>query len=68
LGAIRDVSNFSYVDIDVCQQTCELNAKVMFVESRKLDYNIMGRVTNMNEADILVGRTKAILAKTLCYV
>ena len=35
----------------------------MFVESRKLDDNVMRRVTNMNEADVLAGRTKAILAK-----
>jgi len=35
----------------------------MFVESRKLDDNVMRRVTDINEADILVGRTKAISAK-----
>jgi hypothetical protein len=35
----------------------------MFVEPRKPDDNVMRRVTDMNEADILFGHTKAILAK-----
>jgi hypothetical protein len=35
----------------------------MFVESRKLNDNIMRRVTDINETDILVRRIKAISAK-----
>ena len=30
----------------------------MFVELRKLHYNVMRRVMDMNEADILAGRAK----------
>jgi hypothetical protein len=35
----------------------------MFVGLRKLHYNVMSRVMDMNEADILVGRAKSVSAR-----
>ena len=35
----------------------------MFIELRKLHYNVMRRVMDMNEADILAGRAKSVSAK-----
>jgi hypothetical protein len=39
----------------------------MFVELRKLRYNVMRRVMDINEADILAGRAKQF-QPTICYV
>ena len=35
----------------------------MFIELRKLHYNVMRRVMDMNEADILAGRAKSVSAR-----
>ena len=35
----------------------------MFVELRKIHYNVMTRVMDINEADILAGRAKSVLAR-----
>ena len=35
----------------------------MFVELRKIHYNVMRRVMDINEADILAGRAKSVSAK-----
>jgi hypothetical protein len=35
----------------------------MFVELRKIHYNVMSRVMDMNEADILAGRAKSVSAR-----
>ncbi len=35
----------------------------MFVELRKIHYNVMRRVRDINEADILAGRAKSVSAK-----
>jgi hypothetical protein len=35
----------------------------MFVERRKLHYNVMSRIMDMNEADILSGSAKSVSAK-----
>ena len=35
----------------------------MFVELRKIHYNVMRRVMDVNEADILAGRAKSVSAK-----
>ena len=36
---------------------------VKFVELRKIHYNVMSRVMDMNEADILAGRAKSVSAR-----
>jgi hypothetical protein len=38
-------------------------ADIKFLELRKLHYNVMSRVMDMNEADILAGRAKSVSAK-----
>jgi acetyl esterase/lipase len=38
-------------------------ANLMFVELRKIHYNVMRRVMDVNEADILAGRAKSVSAK-----
>jgi hypothetical protein len=35
----------------------------MFVELRKIHYNVMRRVMDVNEEDILAGRAKSVSAK-----
>ena len=38
-------------------------ANIKFVELRKIHYNVMSRVMDMNEADILAGRAKSVSAR-----
>ena len=59
----RNIPNFTHVDIDVAHKLTKKIANVMFVELRKLYYNVMRRVMDMNEADILAGRAKSVSAK-----
>jgi intergrase/recombinase len=59
----RNISNFTDVDIDVADKLTKKIANIMFVELRKLHYNVMRRVMDMNEADILAGRAKSVSAK-----
>jgi hypothetical protein len=57
------ISNFTDVDIDVAHKLTKKIANIMFVELRKLHYNVMRRVMDMNEGDILAGRAKSVSAK-----
>jgi intergrase/recombinase len=59
----RNTPNFTHVDIDIAHKLTKKNANLMFVELRKLHYNIMRRSMDMNEADILAGRAKSVSAK-----
>jgi len=59
----RNISNFTDVDIDVAHKLTKKIANIMFVELRKLHYNVMRRVMDMNEADILAGRAKSVSAR-----
>lgn len=59
----RNIPNFTHVDIDIAHKLTKKNANLMFVELRKLHYNIMRRSMDMNEADILAGRAKSVSAK-----
>ena len=60
----RNVPNFNHVDIDIAHKLItKKNANLMFVELRKLHYNIMRRSMDLNEADILAGRAKSVSAK-----
>jgi hypothetical protein len=57
------ISNFNDIDIDVAHKLAKKIAGVMFVELRKIHYNVMSRVMDMNEADILAGRAKSVSAR-----
>ena len=48
----RNIPNFNYVDIDVAHKLTKKNANLMFVEVRKIYYNVMSRAMDMNEADV----------------
>ncbi len=58
-----NIPNFNHVDIDIAHKLTKKNANLMFVELRKIHYNIMRRIMDMNEADILAGRAKSVSAK-----
>jgi intergrase/recombinase len=59
----RKILNFNDVDIDVAHKLTKKIANVMFVELRKIHYNVMSRAMDMNEADILAGRAKSVSAR-----
>ena len=59
----REVTNFNDVDIDVAHKLTKKIAGVMFVELRKIHYNVMSRVMDMNKVDILAGRAKSVSAR-----
>jgi hypothetical protein len=59
----RNIQSFTHIDIDIAHKLTKKNANLMFVELRKLHYNIMRRSMDMNEADILDGRAKSVSAK-----
>jgi intergrase/recombinase len=59
----RKVANFNDVDIDVAHQITKKIASIMFVGLRKIHYNVMTRIMDMNEADILAGRAKSVSAR-----
>ena len=59
----RQVKSFDSIEIEVAHKLTKKVADVMFVGLRKLHYNVMSRVMDMNEADILAGRAKSIDAR-----
>jgi intergrase/recombinase len=59
----RAVTNFNHIDIDIAHKLTKKTANIMFVELRKIHYNVMRRVMDVNEADILAGRAKSVSAK-----
>jgi intergrase/recombinase len=59
----RQVKAFDSVDIEVAHKLTKKVANVMFVGLRKLHYNVMSRIMDMNEADILAGRAKSVSAR-----
>lgn len=58
----RNIPNLTHIDIDIAHKLTKKIANVMFVELRKLHYNII-RVMDMNEADILAGHANSVSAK-----
>ena len=59
----RQIKSFDSVDIEVAYKVTENVAGVMFVTLRKLHYNVMSRLMDMNEADILAGPAKSVSAR-----
>jgi intergrase/recombinase len=59
----RELPSLDYSDIKIAHGLTKKIGNVMFVELRKLHYNVMCRTMEMNEADILAGRTKSISAR-----
>lgn len=59
----RALPSFSETEIEIAHKICKKTADVKFIDLRKLHYNVMCRVMEMNEADILVGRAKSVAAK-----
>ena len=56
-------SNFDKGALDVAHKLTKRITNVKFVELRKIHYNVMSRVMDMNEADILAGRAKSVSAR-----
>ena len=56
----RQLPNFDKADLEVAHK---LSKRIEFVELRKIHYNVMSRVMDMNEADILAGRAKSVSAR-----
>ena len=54
---------FDRADLEVAHKLSKKNANIKFVELRKIHYNVMSRVMDMNEADILAGRAKSVSAR-----
>jgi intergrase/recombinase len=63
----RKAANFDKGALDVAHKFIYSFTKrivdVKFVELRKIHYNVMSRVMDMNEADILAGRAKSVSAR-----
>ena len=59
----RGLAAFNEIDIETAHKICKKTAGVKFMDLRKIHYNVMCRVMEMNEADILVGRAKSVAAK-----
>ena len=59
----RNVQNFTHIDIDIAHKLAKKDANLMFIELRKLHYNVIRRSMDMNEADILAGCAKSVSAK-----
>jgi intergrase/recombinase len=59
----RQVKSFDSVEIEVAHKLTKKVSDVMFVGLRKLHYNVMSRLMDMNEADILAGRAKSVSAR-----
>jgi intergrase/recombinase len=59
----RALHTFSQIDIETAHKVCKSNAAVRFMDLRKLHYNVMCRVMEMYEADILAGRAKSVAAR-----
>jgi hypothetical protein len=45
--------NFNDVDIDVAHQITKKIAGIMFVGLRKIHYNVMTRIMDMNEGSVI---------------
>jgi hypothetical protein len=58
---------FDRADLEVAHKLSNRIVNIKFVELRKIHYNVMSRVMDTNEADILAGRAKSVSApdKTL---
>jgi hypothetical protein len=50
----RKAPNFDKGALDVAHKLTKRVTNVKFVELRKIHYNVMGRVMDMNEADIIL--------------
>ena len=59
----RQVADFSNIDIDIAHKLTKKMAGIMFVRLRKLHYNVMTKIMDMNEADILAGCAKSVSAR-----
>jgi intergrase/recombinase len=59
----RRVPKFDKADLEVAHKLSKRIANIKFVELRKIHYNVMSRVMDMNEADILAGRAKSVSAR-----
>jgi intergrase/recombinase len=59
----RKAPNFDKGALDVAHKLTKRIVDVKFVELRKIHYNVMSRVMDMNEADILAGRAKSVSAR-----
>ena len=63
LEEFRKIPSFDKVALDVAHKFTKRITNVKFVELRKIHYNVMSRVMDMNEADILAGRAKSVSAR-----
>ena len=52
----QQVPKFDKADLEVAHKLSKRIANVKFVELRKIHYNVMSRIMDMNEAGILTGR------------
>lgn len=59
----RALTSFNDSDIDIAHKMTKKVAEIKFVDLRKINYNVMCRVMEMHEADVLVGRAKSVAAK-----
>jgi len=59
----RDLPTFDMGNIEIAHSMTKKVAAVKFMDLRKIHYNVMCRVMEMNEADILVGRAKSVAAQ-----
>lgn len=59
----RSLPSFEKVHLDSAKITLKSNCKINLMMVRKLHYNVMCRVMEMDEADILAGRAKSVSAK-----
>jgi intergrase/recombinase len=59
----RQLPKFDKTDLEVAHKLSKRIANIKFVELRKIHYNVMSRVMDMNEADILAGRAKSVSAR-----
>ncbi len=53
--------------MEVAHKLTKRIANIKFVELRKIHYNVMSRVMDMNEADILAGRAKSVSARHYAF-
>ena len=53
--------------MEVAHKPTKRIANIKFVELRKIHYNVMSRVMDMNEADILAGRAKSVSASHYAF-
>ena len=59
----QKIPNFDRGALYVAHNLTKRITNVKFVELRKIHYNVMSRVMDMNEADILAGRAKSVSAR-----